>query len=164
MTDITPEPEGDPVVRLADTLDEVAKSIDRINVKFFLRTLSTAIEFVILGFVIVLLMQLKSQGNDLTDIAVTNRNNGEIAADNTRILTSQQADTNRILSAVESVTSDSARAASRESSFGLLAEVACDSRRQQARLPAVQAGHCREQTPASVYPGIEGQPLRPFGG
>jgi hypothetical protein len=161
---VEPAAPKDPVVHLADTLEEVARSVDHLNVKFKLRVLSTAVEAAILVVVLVLVWQLRGQAQDLTDIAVTNQRNGRAAADNTRILTEQQADTNRILSAVESVTSDGARAASRENSAGLLAEVDCAGRRRQARLPAVTPGACRQNTPPEVYPGIEGEPLRPLGG
>jgi hypothetical protein len=150
---VEPAAPKDPVVHLADTLEEVARSVDHLNVKFKLRVLSTAVEAAILVVVLVLVWQLRGQAQDLTDIAVTNQRNGRAAAD-----------TNRILSAVESVTSDGARAASRENSAGLLAEVDCAGRRRQARLPAVTPGACRQNTPPEVYPGIEGEPLRPLGG
>ncbi len=69
-----------------------------------------------------------------------------------------------ILREVQSVTSDSARESGREATqdllAGLLAEGSCDSRRQQARLPAVDPGTCRKNTPPEVYPGVAGQPAR----
>ncbi len=150
-----------PELRLTEVLGEVAHSIDRLNLR---TTLSVIGNMVSIAAVIVLLFV----AFQLKDVAEMYRTNGEITAANSATLASQQADTNRILSAVESVTSAEARATSASNLTRLvstlLGEIVCEGRRQQARLPALEPGTCRANTPPEVYPGIVGEPLRPLGG
>lgn len=117
---------------LTDTLDRLASSIDRLNFRSVLQVVSTVLGFIMLVVVLYVV----------------------------NVLRDEQASTNRILTAVESVTSEEARSASRENLnrlvTNLLGEITCEIRRHEAGLPAAEAGKCRQSTAPQVYPGTGG--------
>lgn len=146
-------PEGGSTPALSATLKELAATIDRLGTRTLINLVTTALN-------VVAVVLLVGGFVTLVDIAETNRENGNRTVANTAILTEQQADTNRILAAVESVTSAEARAASAEGTralvTNLLAEFGCELRRHQAELPATPPNQCRANTPADIYPGTGG--------
>lgn len=146
---------------LTEVLRLLARSIDRLRFWTLMAVVPSVVGLLVL--VVVLGGELK-----LNRIAASNHGLQTATAANTADLKGAVAASNSTLQVLQNLTSDQAKATSQANLDQLVksleGELDCESRRQQARLPAVSPGTCRNNTPADVYPGILGQPLRPLGG
>lgn len=124
--------------------DKVNQLIDiAASVKHALNVRSILVTLVGVVMIIILTLVAFNQA-DLRDIAEVNRDNGV---------------------AIKNATGPEAQARSAKSTIDILrrnaVETDCRSRRQQVRLPAPDPSiPCDQQTDASVYPGVLGQPAR----
>lgn len=125
-----------PAMALVEVLDKLGDSIDDIGA-----TAKRGVrwQYAVVGALVTVLVAcgavawaVNSVGNQtdaLTNIALTNQSNGRTAAANTALLTRQGDDILRIARAVESATSEEARAAAAKSTGALVDGLVADIRR-----------------------------------
>ncbi len=143
---------GNKIDQLLATAVTVRQELHDRTRKIALGMAGIAIFFTLaLGAALGVLVGLRDQADTLTDIANANKANGEIARENSE--------------AIKAATGPEARARSAAATTDVIRrnviEGDCRMRRVQARISAPDpATSCESQTPANIYPGIDGQPLR----
>lgn len=139
---MTPNEEAN-VENKVDQLIDIAGNVRRaLNVR-------TAFVGLVGVVMVVLLAVVASNQQDLQDIAEVNRSNGE-AIKNATGPEAQKRSADGLVNIKNDVRKDGGE------------EIDCRSRRQQARIPAPPNPNipCKDQTDASIYPGILNSPAR----
>lgn len=136
------------VDELIATAAEVRQKLRVRNILFCIAGVLFAI---MVAFCSVVLLGLRHQASDLKAIAVSNNNNGK--------------DIKSVIDSINAATGADARARSAIATTEVIRrnviEGDCRMRRVQARMAAPDpAASCESQTPANIYPGLDGEPPR----